>query len=236
MEKDRKIKILSIVALVLAITGMSLGFAAFSSTLTISSSARVTPNSENFKIKIYGIASEDALNRINNGELSESFFSETYSIAVASKTVTSADNAVINNQDLSISNIHGTFVKPNSKITYTFLIVNEGAYDAYFNIKDYLGDFLTVSYNYGPTCIPGEGATPELVELACQGFEEAIVFQDSSGNILTKENDVYFLATGEVAVMIIQIDYLYNIADGPFEVQFNDLQLDFSTSSTNLKR
>lgn len=54
MERDRKIRMLSIVALVLAITGMSLGFAAFSSTLTISSSATVTPNSDDFKIKVYG--------------------------------------------------------------------------------------------------------------------------------------------------------------------------------------
>ena len=50
MEKERHIKILSIIALVLAIAGMSLGFAAFSTTLNISSSASVTPNSDNFNI------------------------------------------------------------------------------------------------------------------------------------------------------------------------------------------
>ncbi|MBQ3511969.1 MAG: hypothetical protein IJA30_06735 [Bacilli bacterium] len=49
MEKERQIKLLSIIALVVAITGMTLGFAAFSTTLNISSSATVTPNSEDFK-------------------------------------------------------------------------------------------------------------------------------------------------------------------------------------------
>ena len=55
MRKDRKVQILSIVALVLAITGMSLGFAAFSSTLTISSSATVTPNSDDFSMTFLGL-------------------------------------------------------------------------------------------------------------------------------------------------------------------------------------
>ena len=36
MGRDRQIKIITIIALVVAITGMSLGFAAFSSTLSIS--------------------------------------------------------------------------------------------------------------------------------------------------------------------------------------------------------
>ena len=52
MEKTRQIKILSIVALVVAIAGMTLGFAAFSTTLSISSSATVTPNSDDFKVVV----------------------------------------------------------------------------------------------------------------------------------------------------------------------------------------
>ena len=54
MEKTRQIKLLSIVLLVIAITGMTLGFAAFSTTLSISSSATVTPNSEDFKVVMLG--------------------------------------------------------------------------------------------------------------------------------------------------------------------------------------
>ena len=57
MEKVRQVKVLSIFALVLAILGMSLGFATFSSTLNISSSATVSPNSEDFKMRIYGFES-----------------------------------------------------------------------------------------------------------------------------------------------------------------------------------
>ena len=45
----RKTKIITIVALVIAIFGMTLGFAAFSATLNISTSATVAPNSEDLK-------------------------------------------------------------------------------------------------------------------------------------------------------------------------------------------
>lgn len=231
MEKSRKIKILSIVALVLAITGMSLGFAAFSSTLNISSSATVTPNAENFKIKIYGFTSEEAIYTfINTGELSEDSISDVHSVAMTSGEVSSAENAIINNDNLSISNINGTFISDQSSISYVFLIINEGAYDAYFNIKDYLGSFGTINYNYKPTCIPGEGATPELVEAACSSFEEGFHFMDLSMNPLDKENNYYFLKKEDALFMFVVIDYLRNFADGPFDVQFKDLQLEFTTN------
>ena len=61
MEKERQVKLLSIIALVVAITGMTLGFAAFSTTLNISSSATVTPNSSDFKINVYGFEDYESI-------------------------------------------------------------------------------------------------------------------------------------------------------------------------------
>lgn len=231
MEKNRKIKILSIIALILAITGMTLGFAAFSTTLNITSSAIVTPNIEDFKIKIYGFTSEESVSTfLSTGEIAEDSISDEYSIAIVSGEVSNVENAVINNSNLSISNINGTFISDESSISYLFLIINEGEYDAYFSIKDYLGSLGPVNYNYYPTCIPQEGATPELVEKACNGFEQAIRFMDLSMNPLLKENDNYFLAKNDAIFAFVNIDYLRNLADGPFKVQFNDLQLEFTTN------
>ena len=231
MEKNRKIKILSIIALILAITGMTLGFAAFSTTLNITSSAIVTPNIEDFKIKIYGFTSEESVSTfLSTGEIAEDSISDEYSIAIVSGEVSNVENAVINNSNLSISNINGTFISDESSISYLFLIINEGEYDAYFSIKDYLGSLGPVNYNYYPTCIPQEGATPELVEKACNGFEQAIHFMDLSMNPLLKENDNYFVAKNDAIFAFVNIDYLRNLADGPFKVQFNDLQLEFTTN------
>lgn len=231
MEKSRKTKVLLIVALVLSVAGMSLGFAAFSTTLNISSSATVTPTADDFKIKIYGFTSEEAAQTfISTGELSEESISDEYSIALTSGNVNDAENAVINNDNLSISNINGTFISDQSGIYYLFLIINEGTYDAYFNIKDYFSSLGSINYNYYPTCIPVEGTTPELVEASCNGFEQAINFMDLSMNPLSKENDVYFLAKEDAIFMFVTIDYLHNYADGPFDVQFKDLQLEFTTN------
>ena len=51
MEHNRKQKMLIIIALVVGIASLSIGFAAFSTTLNISSSASVTPNSDTFSVK-----------------------------------------------------------------------------------------------------------------------------------------------------------------------------------------
>ena len=50
MRIYRKAQMLTIVALVIVIVTLGVGFAAFSSTLNISSSTNVNPNSSDFKI------------------------------------------------------------------------------------------------------------------------------------------------------------------------------------------
>ncbi len=51
MEKQRQTKVITIVALVVAVFGISLGFAAFSNILTISSSATVKPDALSFSVR-----------------------------------------------------------------------------------------------------------------------------------------------------------------------------------------
>ena len=50
MEKDRSGKIIAIVALFVAVVGLSLGFAAFTTSLTIDTAANVTSNSSNWNV------------------------------------------------------------------------------------------------------------------------------------------------------------------------------------------
>ena len=50
MDRNREAKIISIVALFIAVVGVSVGFAAFSNTLTINSSAEVKPDSSKFAV------------------------------------------------------------------------------------------------------------------------------------------------------------------------------------------
>ena len=48
MERDRSAKIIAIVALCVAVVGLSIGFAAFSNNLTIKSNATVSPNQNDY--------------------------------------------------------------------------------------------------------------------------------------------------------------------------------------------
>ena len=50
MERTRSIKALSIVALIVAVVGLAIGFAAFSTSLKISQSATVKPSDESFNV------------------------------------------------------------------------------------------------------------------------------------------------------------------------------------------
>ena len=50
MEKDRRARFVAIAALLVGVIGLSLGFAAFSNTLTIKSSAEVNVDSSKFNV------------------------------------------------------------------------------------------------------------------------------------------------------------------------------------------
>lgn len=128
MEKERQVKILSIVALVIAIAGMTLGFAAFSTTLNISSSATVTPSSDDFKITIYGIKDSSFYDTFadNNYAYTDSDISDSYGTALmegATGTIASIDNV-----SHTISNINASFSNEGN-IQYAFIIKNEGMYE-----------------------------------------------------------------------------------------------------------
>ena len=55
----RNNKGITIAALIVAIIGLSIGFAAFSNTLTVRSTASVTPGSENFVVKFSKVSNDD---------------------------------------------------------------------------------------------------------------------------------------------------------------------------------
>ena len=242
MKNDRKIKMLSIVALVLAITGMSLGFAAFSSTLTISSSATVTPNSDDFKVVVYGAVTQEETTR-------EDFFttgpnmanwSSSYAVAFDTDNVgINETNAVINNANFTVSNMSSGFTEPSySYIDYYYLIKNEGAYGAYISIPDYLKEKYLSGEHMG-TCTAGDGATEELVQDACQSVFGSIFYVKSSDGtnisnyLVDSTEDDYLIEPNDFVLVRFAIGYEGpERADGPFSVKFDDFKITFSTAQS----
>ena len=203
MERHRQVKMLSIIALVIAIVGMSLGFAAFSTTLSISSSASVNPSGEDFKV-VFSSSSTGA---------------ET-SIIYPTSGEELATPAKVNG--LSLSDIHVSFSKPGDYVLYSAYIYNAGKYDAYIT-----------DINFGnKTCVAESGTTESLMQKACDDIyimlagiggeyfvSETTVYKNlkiEPGKSMWVEFGVHYPEDS-------------NVADGSFNVTFDDITINVST-------
>ena len=249
---------LSIIALVIMIVGMSLGFAAFSNTLTISSSAKVTPTDDVLKLVMYGFTGETEDDWLDLNKYTSTSFSkimaDEYELVFIDKT------AEINNDSLSFNVSDIEFENPNEFFITSFLVVNDGSYDVYFDTSYF------ENYEYVGTCTPGNGASPNLVEAAClnvirglsqmhhgrvfeakKEYEEGKIEQKDLDLIVEQDcfsqmNGVCKLAKGEKVFILFAIGYEQEFdnegnditprADGPFSVTFPDMKLEFTTDST----
>ncbi|MBR3660550.1 MAG: hypothetical protein IKN63_01425 [Bacilli bacterium] len=119
MEKRGNGKIIAIVALVLAVAGLSLGFAAYSTSLQITTEAQFTPN-KNWNV---GFST--------NGTTIEQVSTAT---ALPGQT-SSANNGSVDVTKYTINQTNGSTAILNTtdktEVTYTLSIVNTGTLDAY---------------------------------------------------------------------------------------------------------
>ena len=105
MEKDRKIKVLAVAALIITILGLTVAFAALSQRLTINGAATLDAAS-------WGIKFEN----LSDGEI-------TGDATINDTAVIADDLVTINNIDVSLST-------PGDSVTYTVDLVNEGTINA----------------------------------------------------------------------------------------------------------
>ena len=153
MSENKGYKIIATVALVLGTIGVTLGYAAFSSTLTIKSSAEVKPDPTTFNVDFSSSSSAVEANDIT---------------PTLNKTVTgfTATNATINNtSDPLISNLKATFTEPGQTATYSFYSYNAGEYVAYLN---------SIVFSGNRTCTAKSGTTQTLVDSACNGISLSV--------------------------------------------------------------
>ncbi len=213
-------KTVTIVALIVAVASLTIGFAAFSSTLTISSSATVTPNADTFKVGF-----STARNSLTSGTIAPN-------IVPASDDVVkpTATNATIT--ETTISGINVGFTEPGSYVSYSAYIYNAGEYDAYLN--DVILENVS-GKTVNKECVAGEGATQALVEAACNDITLGwMMFGYNTSH--KKESDTnisdFYIGKGGFSPVSIQIDYPKDSAraDGPFTVRFGDITINLSSA------
>lgn len=139
MEKERGAKIIAIVALLIAVVGLTVGYAAYSSTLTINGTATVDPAS--WKVN-FGYKTGNSLTGTIKGHATE----------------TTAPTLA----DTTISGFDVTLKAPGDSVTYNFLIKNSGTLNA--KLANFTMGTLTCAPNASSKISP-EDATKLCGEL-----------------------------------------------------------------------
>lgn len=235
MERNnRSAQIIAIVALVASAVGISLGFAAFSQTLTIESSAEVKPSNFDVDFSTDGTTQNDA-----NGKKigKEGAVTPTFTGKEASDTVAGATAATITNTLAGapkISGLHATFTAPGQKAVYSFNSINVGELKAFLREVE----FNEVETGKTHKCTAKAGATAEetatqsLVDAACADI--SISVQVGSEAVLKETNKNDFsshpLDVDASEPVVVTIEYAKtgtngNRVDGDVEVAFGDIEL-----------
>ena len=259
MNNRRKNKLIIIVSLIVVIVGMSIGFAAFSASLTISSSATVTPDSSGFKLKMYGFTGEDYDNDYYN---IDKYTSETISNILVEaddkngSTFTGL-SATIDSDNLKLNMGTINIKEPGNFGASPFKIKNEGNYDAYINLSQF-DDFSPLG-----SCVADEGTSQKLVDGACsyiyftiydffsersllaqKEYHEQKISNEELETIMSEEcfygdSQVCKIGKGESVFVMIGVFYDEGddviLADGPFSVSFPDFKIEFTTTPPNVE-
>lgn len=215
MEKNRSAKIIAIVALVVAVFGLSLGFAAFSNSLTITPEVNVAPNSNTFNVDFSSSNTELLTNEI---------------VPTKTPVTLAATNATINNTSVpTISNLSATFTEPGQSVTYIFYAYNNGEYDAFLKNITYSN---VPSANAFKVCTKTEGTTDSLVQAACNSINVKVKVgseAETTGSVASISS--HKLEKNKFEQVIVTLEYASNgtRADGDFSVEFGSISLGYSS-------
>jgi len=236
MEKKRGNQVMAIAALFIAVIGLSLGFAAFSNTLTISSSASVTPDASVFNVDLSTVATGATATAGNvQGVLAPTPVADSYNEEhFTAGTATIANEAITagSTSNASITGLRANFTEPGQSVTYTFYAKNVGQLEAFLNSVVFEN---ASGQSSAKVCTPGTGATAALVNAACN----AISIKVSVGGTEFTGSDAavsgHSLAIAGNETVVVTITYASETevgeyrADGPFEVAFGDIVLTYGS-------
>lgn len=224
MERDRRARVIAIAALLLGVVGLSLGFAAFSNNLTISSSAEVTPDEGIFNVDF----------STTSGSVVAGTVTPTLLPANGPAGFTGSDATIDNSgtNSASITGLHASFTAPGQSVTYSFYVRNAGELQAYLSSVT----FAEVTTGATKTCTAkaNGGATQALVNSACNGISLTLTLDSESFTTskaraqFSGNHDLAKNAYEAVTVVIAYTDGSAQ-ADGPFDVAFGDITLNYSS-------
>lgn len=211
---NKMAKYLMLSALFVGIVGLSIGFATFSTLLTINQSAKVKPDSKYFKVNFSSSATDLETSPITPTKSDQSIV---------------ATNAVIDNTNSpTLKNLSATFTEPGQYVVYSLYGYNTGKYLSYLNEVN----FKTINgETVAKKCTALVGARDDYVQAACGDIE--LTIQVGTQTYTTTNNNItgHTLARNSAEPITIKIAYVNrdHWVDGDFEIQFGDITLDYSS-------
>ena len=210
---------LTIARLIIAIVGLSIGFAAFSNTLTISSTASVNPTNT-----MRVVFSKSATTEVTGAANS-----------VLPDSLTYGDGATIDNseaQNSTLKDLHAKFTAPGQSVTYNtdLYVTNVGNYKA--QLTGITFNNATGSNTY-KKCVAaevqtaGDEATSSLVDAACEGITISVTIGNATVNPTSQDKTLnhQIINVGSGLQASVTISYASGSAyvDGPMEVTFGNI-------------
>lgn len=196
-------KYIIVFALLISVAALSLGFAAFSSTLTIESEADVVGDPTKFNVSLSK----------SNSSVSTGSVTPTVSGATGSAATLSANK---------IEGLKATFTDKGQSVKYSFYAYNAGQFIGYLN-----------SVSIGTkTCTPVSGTTASYVASACNGISISVKVGSNTYNSTNNSISSHSLAIGSAEAVEVTISYASNaaLADGDFTVAFGDIVLTYGSA------
>ncbi len=207
MKDSRRNQYFIILALLVAVLSLSVGFSAFSTVLSIKSSAEVNPDSGTFNVVFSNVS-----NGINTNPVVPS---------KTPNTITSTNGTINNNGNPTLSNLSATFTEPGQKVEYDLYVYNAGLYTAYLN---------SVTFKGNKTCTASNIDT-HYVNEACEGIVMSVKIGNDTYDATTQNITGHTLAKTGSEPVKITLEYLAGSAraDGDFTVNIPDVSLYYST-------
>lgn len=211
MEKGRGTRLIAIVALIVAVIGLSIGFATYTAQLQISNTSATVGAGSATDFSVEFSTNDTTIDTnidtlIDNAELNG---------ATAIKGVdASMDGTTING-------LSATFTEPGQSVTYTVYAHNTGKFLAYLRN-------VTIG---NKTCVAIGDTTQELVDDVCPSINMTVkVGSEDATSVSVNNYSGHSLGKGLSEAVVITMTYneTNSAADGDFTVNFGQIDLDYN--------
>lgn len=211
MRSERRKKLIILTLLLVGVCTISIGFAAFSTTLTIEPGLAVTPDEGAFSVKFSSSPTELATNPVTPSNKSSG--------------LRTTDAQITNSVSPTIGGYSAIFTQENQFVTYSFYVRNTGHYTAYLN---------SISFDTDKSCTAKPGTNDTSVNDNCDNVN--IITTVKVGN--TTATSSMLNITGETLEPneseFVQVTFRYvgggMLIDGDFSIELPSVTLYYSSN------